>query len=159
MSARKIGGNTTNILNCYFSKQFYTLVIRLKIYIWKTKFLPIESIYLVFSLLEMQRRLTQTKLCHKLFYFVWKETSHKPLKAEALQSVHIIDTNCFDECLLFHVITGRNYFLYKFSVLWSKCFKRRHFILHFILVISTITSKIEWTLNDIRIEKIISIPI
>ena len=33
-----IGGNTTNILNCYFQKIFILWHIRLKIYMWKTKF-------------------------------------------------------------------------------------------------------------------------
>ena len=33
-----IGGNTTNILNCYFQKIFMLWHIRLKIYMWKTKF-------------------------------------------------------------------------------------------------------------------------
>ena len=31
-------------------------------------------------------------------------------------SVYIIDTTCFGECLLFHLITRRHYFLYKFIV-------------------------------------------
>ena len=38
MSAIKIGGNTTNILNCYFQNKFTLWHIRLNIYIWKTKF-------------------------------------------------------------------------------------------------------------------------
>ena len=38
MSATKIGGNTTNILNCYFQNKFTLWHIRLNIYIWKTKF-------------------------------------------------------------------------------------------------------------------------
>ena len=57
--------------------------------------------------------------------FLWKliilcslgaltETSHKPLKVEAAKNsfpgVYIIDTTCFDECFLFHVMTGRYYF-------------------------------------------------
>ena len=49
----------------------------------------------------------QTKVYHKLFYSIWKK--HFP-------SVYIIDTTCFDECFLFHVITGRHYFLKKFMV-------------------------------------------
>ena len=34
----------------------------------------------------------------------------------SFSSVYIIDKTCFDECFLFHVITGRHYFLHKFSV-------------------------------------------
>ena len=78
------------------------------------------SIYLVFFSLEMLRRLIKTKVYNKLYYSVWKETSHKALKVAAakksFQSVYIIDTTCFDECFLFHVINGRHYFLYKFIV-------------------------------------------
>ena len=36
----------------------------------KLNFLPINSIYLVFSSLEMQRRLIQIKVYYKLFYSV-----------------------------------------------------------------------------------------
>ena len=34
-------------------------------------------------------------------------------------SVYLIGTTCFNDCFLFHVITGRHYFSYKFPVrLW-----------------------------------------
>ena len=43
--------------------------------------------------------------------------SHEPLKVAAAKNsfpgVHIIDTTCSDECFLFHVMTGRHYFLHK----------------------------------------------
>ena len=49
-----------------------------------------------------------------------KVTSHKPLKVatakKSFPSVYMINTTCFDECFLFHVLTGRHYFLYKFIV-------------------------------------------
>ena len=68
----------------------------------------------------MQRRLIQTKAYYKLFYSVWKETSHKPLKVAVtikyFRSVYIIDTTCFDEYFLFHVITRGHYFYTKFIV-------------------------------------------
>ena len=35
---------------------------------------------------------------------------------KSFSSVYIIDTTCFDECFLFHMITGRHYFLYKFII-------------------------------------------
>ena len=80
---------------------------------------PIKSIYLVFSSREGQRRLIQTKVYYKLFYSVWKEKSHKPWKVAAAKksfpSMYIIDKTCFDLCFLVHVITGRHYFLPKFS--------------------------------------------
>ena len=63
---------------------------------------PCHSICLVFSSL----------VCYKLFCSVWKETSPKPLKVAAakksLQSVYIIDTTCFDEFFLLHLIIERH---------------------------------------------------
>ena len=98
-------------------------------------------IYLVFSSLE---ELMQTKVYFKLFYSVWKQTSQKPLKVAAattsFSGVCIIVKTCFDECFLFHIITGRHYFLYKFVTqrfgTAAKCFERS---LHFISVVSSIT--------------------
>ena len=42
---------------------------------------------MVFSSLEMQIRLIQTKVYYTLFHSVWKETSHKPLKVAAAKEV------------------------------------------------------------------------
>ena len=85
----------------------------------KLNLLPIKSIYLVFSSRVRQRRFIHTKVFYKLFYSVWKETSHKPFKVTAAKksfsSMYIIDKTCFDLCLLFHVTPGRHYFLRKFS--------------------------------------------
>ena len=99
----------------------------------------------------MQKRLIQTKVSYKLFYSLWKETSHKPLKVAAakksFQSVYIIDTTCFDECFLFYMVTGSSIFYTNLSlpcglvqppcccVLWNKYFQRSP---HFMSVISTI---------------------
>ena len=55
-------------------------------------FLPITSIYLVSSSVEMQR-LVQTKVYYKLCYSVWKETSHKLLKVAAACK------NVFPKCI------------------------------------------------------------
>ena len=89
-------------------------------YIWKTKLSSLNSVYLDFSSLEMQRRLILTKAYYKLFYSVWKKTSHKLLKVAAAQNsfptVYIIDTTGFDECFLFHVITGRHNFYTNLSL-------------------------------------------
>ena len=86
----------------------------------KLNFLLINNIYLIFSSLEMQERLIQTKVYYQLFYSVWKEKSHKSLKVAAAKksfsSVYIIDTTCFGKCFLFHVIAGRHYFSYNFIV-------------------------------------------
>ena len=96
---------------------------------WKTKFLLINSIYMVFSSLEMQRRLVITKVYYKPFYSVWKRMPHKSLKVAAAKKsfssvyiimeslIHvIIDTTGFEECLFFLVISGRHYFSYKLIV-------------------------------------------
>ena len=60
-----------------------------------------RSIYLVFLSLQMQGRLKQTKIYHTFFLFVWKETTHKPLKVAAAKtlfsSAYVIGTTCFDE--------------------------------------------------------------
>ena len=85
----------------------------------KLNVLPIKSIYLVFSSRKRQIRLIQIKVYYKFFYSVWKETSHKPLKVTTAKitfpNMYIIDRTCFDLRFLFHVITGRHYFLRKFS--------------------------------------------
>ena len=50
--------------------------------------LPLSSsIYFGFLPLEMQKRLKQTKVCHAFSYFVLKETTHKPLKVAAANSL------------------------------------------------------------------------
>ena len=76
--------------------------------------------YLVFSSLEMQRRVIQIKVYYQLFYSVWKEMCYKPWKVATAKkpflSVYIMDTTSFDECFLFRVITGRYSFLYKLIV-------------------------------------------
>ena len=54
------------------------------------------------------------------FLLCQKRNVYKPLKVAAAKksfaSVYIIDTTCFDECFLFHTITGRHNFFYKFLV-------------------------------------------
>ena len=72
----------------------------------------------------MQRRFMQTKVyIQQTFLLCLKEMSHKPLKVAAvkksLPNVYIINTICFDEYFLFHVIIERH-FLYKFIVT-QKC--------------------------------------
>ena len=113
-------------------------------------FYPITSIFFDFFSLEMQGRLLQTKVYFKLCYSVSKETSHKPLKVatakKSFLSVYIIDTTCFDDCFLFHTITGRHYLVWQVycslvkssccCFLWNKWFER---ISQIISMISTTT--------------------
>ena len=49
----------------------------------KLNVLPMNFIYLAFSSLGMQRRIMQTKVYHKRFYSVIKETPLNPLKVAA----------------------------------------------------------------------------
>ena len=53
----------------------------------KLHFLFINSIYLVSCSVEMQRRVTQTKVYYNLFYSVWKETSTNLSKVAAVKTV------------------------------------------------------------------------
>ena len=133
---------------------------------WKTKFLLINSIYMVFSSLEMQRRLIITKVYYKPFYSFWKRMPHKPLKVAAAKKsfssvyiimeslIHdIIDTTCFEECFfslwyLEYIIFHINLLLPRglvqppcCCVLWNKCFEISP---RFISVISTITLQCCW---------------
>ena len=71
-----------------------------------------DSVYLVISALEMQRRLNNPKYFSniiKFFYSLRKEATHKPTKEAVakypLCRVYVIGTISFEECLLFHVIT------------------------------------------------------
>ena len=65
-------------------------------------------------------RLIQIKANYELFYFIWKETSHKPLKVAAIKkpfpNLYIIDITYFDKCFLFRIITGRYYFYTNISL-------------------------------------------
>ena len=66
------------------------------------------------SLLEKCKEDLQTKVYYKLFYSISGKTFHEFLKViaakKSLPSMFIIDMTCFDECFLFHVITGNNVF-------------------------------------------------
>ena len=88
---------------------------------WETKFSFCEQ-YLSGFLFSRNAKEAHTNqiILTNFFYSVWKEVPHKLLKVTAARkyfsSVYIIDTTSFGECFLFHVITGRHYFLYKFIV-------------------------------------------
>ena len=91
LSTTKIGGNTTNILNCYFQNKFTLWPISLNIYIWKTKFTSNKQYFsgLLFSrnakkahadqtilqtfLLCLKINVSQTcKKIHKEYLGTWK---------------------------------------------------------------------------------------
>ena len=121
MSATNINENTTNILKLMYFTVNLPFVKSNQISTDRKLNLPLtSSIYFVFLPQEMQKRLKQTKVYHAFSYFIWKETTHKPLKVAAAKtlfsSVYVIGTTCFDECFLFYVITGRHYFSWKINV-------------------------------------------
>ena len=115
MPASKIGKNTTDILKLHFvtSNQISTD---------KKLYLPLaSSIYFVFLPLEMQERLEQRpKYTTRFLTLSEKKRPQKPLKVAAtktlISNVYVIGTTCFDECVLFYVITGRHYFSWKINV-------------------------------------------
>ena len=73
MSATKIGENTTNISKLLFFTINLHFVTSNQISTYRKLNLPLtSSIYFVFLPLEMQKRLKQTKVCHALSYFVWR---------------------------------------------------------------------------------------
>ena len=123
MSTTKICENTTNISKLLFFTINLHFVTSNQLSTCRKLNLPHTcSIYFVFLPLEMQKRLKQTKVCHMFSYFIWKETTHKPLKVAAAKSlfasVYIIGTTCFDECFSFYVITKRYFFRESSLLLW-----------------------------------------
>ena len=150
MPASKIGGNTTNILNLYFQNKFLLWHIRLNIYIWKTKFTFNKQYFsgLLFSRNAKKTRIDQGIL--QAFLLFLKKTPHETLKVAAAKnsfpSVFIINTTCFDQSFLFHVITANSIFYINkslprglmqpscYCVLSNKCLERSP---HFMSVVST----------------------
>ena len=108
MSTTKIDENTTNIFYWFFSEKKNTLwLIKLNVYVQKTNFTS-QKQYLFGFLFSRNARKTPTDQIHYNFFLLWKQTSHKTLKVadekNFFSSVYVIDTACFDECFLFHVI-------------------------------------------------------
>ena len=101
----------------------------------------VNRTYLIVSSLLMQKRLIQTKV---RFNFCYSEPSKVVAAKIFFSSVYVIDATCFDEYLLFHVVTGGHYFWQKFVVtlrfvqppcccfLWNKCFERSPYFTYFI---------------------------
>ena len=97
-----------------FQNKFVLYHIKSNIYISKTKFPSHKQhLYSLVSSRNAKKVRTDHSIIH-LFYSVWKETTHKPLKIEATKksfsSLFLIGTNFFDEWFLFCVITGRHFF-------------------------------------------------
>ena len=125
----------------------------------------------LFSLLNSKnkKRLKQTKVYQTLFYFVWKETTHRPLKVGAAKTlfsnVHFNDTTWFDECFSFYVITGRQYLSWKSIV--TVRFLNHHVIAFFeasvlqvliLWVISAITVRCWYQSSKIKLIMLLNFP-
>ena len=123
MSATKIGGNTTAILNCYFKINLHFGTSDYISTYGKLNLLPINSIFWS-SLLEKCKDWCRQKYTTSFPYPVLKEVSHKPLKIAAAKksfpSVFIINTTCFDEGFSFHVINANSIFTqsYRYPEAW-----------------------------------------
>ena len=148
MSATKLGGNTTKILNFIFQNKFTLWHIRLNTYIWKTKFFPHKH-YLFGVLFSRNAKKTHTdRSILPTFLLCLKRNILQTLKSSSFKkvfpSVYIMDTTCFDGCFLFRVITGRHSFFIR-TCFYQDVSCNRHVAAfferspYFISIISTIT--------------------
>ena len=71
---------------------------------------------MVFSSLELQRRLAQIKAYYKIFYPVWKETSVAKCVYHVFPKCVYHGYNLLRWMSFIPAITGRHSFLYKFNV-------------------------------------------
>ena len=122
---------TTNILNCYFSKKKSLCHIRQNMYIWKTSFSSLKQYLfgLLFSRNTKKTHIDQIILQTFVLCLKWNAS-----QTFTSGSCNIIDTTCFDECFLFHVMTGRHFLKISlprglleppcYWVLCNKCFER-----------------------------------
>ena len=130
MSAIKIGQTTTKNFNLLF-------------FIINLHFVTSNQIFTYTKLISLLTSL-MTQTCqswpHVFFLLCLRRNNPQTFKGTATKtlfsSVHVITKTCFDECFLFHVRTGRRYFLWKLivtlrffkspccSFLWSLCFEK-----------------------------------
>ena len=83
---------------------------------WKTKFSSHKG-YLFGLLFSRNRKKAHADQSILQTFLLWKEMSHKPLKvAAAKKYFSSLYPTCFDECFLFHAITGRHYFYTNLSL-------------------------------------------
>ena len=87
VSPTKTGENKTNILKLLFFLINLHFVLLNQISPYRKLNLSLtRSVYFVFLSVKMQKRLQQTKVYHTFSYFVWKETTRKPLKVTAAKA-------------------------------------------------------------------------
>ena len=105
----KFSESATNILNCcFFTINLYFVTSNQIPTYRKLNLSPTGSIYVV--------------VFHAFYYFAWKETTHKPLKVAAAEtifsSVYVIDTTCWKTLLLINI--------YRYSETLWKTYKTAH---------------------------------
>ena len=89
----------------------------------KLIFLPIDNIYLVFFSREMQI-LVQTKVATTNFFYCLKRNISQTCKSRSCKKIFhncVYHSNNLLRCFLFHMITERHYFLFKFIVTKRFC--------------------------------------
>ena len=149
MSATKIGGNTTNILNCYFLKQIWN--VRLIISMWKTAFSSHKQYLFGFHFTRNEKRahtdqsiLQNILLCLKRnFSQIFKSSSCKKVFLKCVYHGYNLLRWMFSipcdnwKTLIFIQISRYPDVWYNHGdcccLLWNKCFERSP---HFISVMS-----------------------
>ena len=146
MSVTKISENTSNILffkpNLHFVTSNWISTCR------KLNLLLANSTYLIVYALLKQRRLNTDQSTLQVLLLCSKWNDSQTVKSSSCKikfsSVYAVDPTRFDECFLFHVVTGRHYFWQKFVVelrffqppycyfIWNKCFERSPYFTYFI---------------------------
>ena len=104
MSATKIGENTTTI--CHIKPNIYTQ---------KTKFASHKQyLFRLFTSRNAKKTQTDQSMPH-VFLLCRKKIDPQTFKNGSCKNFFfqclVIGTTCFDECLLFYVITGRHFFV------------------------------------------------
>ena len=95
VSATKKGKNTTNILKLlFFIINLHSVTSNQISTYRKLNLLLTSSIYFVFLSLEMQKKTQTDQVSDTFAYFVWKETTYKPLKVAAAK-------NSFLQCVCY----------------------------------------------------------
>ena len=164
-------------LNQHFEQLFFMISVHFGISnllskYRKTNLLLINSVYLAFFSRGVQRRVIQTKVYHKFFYFVWKETTHKPSTHKSIEtakklfsSVYLIGTTCFNK-LFYSCDNWKTLFFIKAycypealshrHVLWNKSFEIGPYF-NFYLHNTNTKVKVKWKYQSSKMELLYTI--
>ena len=119
---QKEAENTTNILkHCFFERKYNMLhqpkYLNIETYVFR------NSVYLVFLPLENAKKTQTDQSMLRVSLLCLKKTTHKPIKVAAAKNLfssrYVFGSTYFDECFLFHMITGKQYFHKSLSLLWN----------------------------------------